>query len=154
MDQSERAAAVARELARAAIGFRAGTAYLWGHTPTKPDDSTFEVKTIAAAENGMRLDFSFNSWPGVSGTLEEAVLSVWQPGEIRVSPDAITIGRATRLEWGQIKVTPVGKDEVEIHRAGEVVRRRSSPNALVLRLQMGEPKWTKTYSSEQEKGEQ
>ena len=76
---------------------------------------------------------------------KSAVLSIWEPGEIQVAAEAITIGRAARLKWGSLEVVPAGAGEVEIRHEDEVVRRPSAKEALVLRLQMGEPGWSKTF---------
>ena len=133
--------AMAKELVKRGRGFVAGTVYLWGMTPTRPDDEYFRVVDSKAREDVLEIQFEDSK--GLGGYLDGMPLTIWSPDGLEVRGDAIVIHSATRVRWGDIDVAPVTEGEVQIRRGASVTQRRASKDALLLSLCQGQAAWKK-----------
>ena len=97
---SKKAAVAAVPELASAGGFEAGTIQLWGLDAVRPEDLVYEIVSSSLA--GGTLELKLGALGG------EVILTIHSPEGIAAAKDAVTIAKATRIQFEEWDATRKG----------------------------------------------
>lgn len=96
-------------------GFRLSAVYVWGTAPFRPDDEVYEL--VRAEALGERLDLVLKE--SGRSTAPEVILSVDNPGKLKVRDQDLRISSATKVSFAGVFEATLTGDTYRITRDGK-----------------------------------